>query len=94
MFIFILFLFNFIKLSLLKNKFPELTESQNHSFAGCLIPCYTGIGCLQITFDTRDILKIFKDNCDWKGEGNLYDLCMRSGPFTTIILCSFFHLTM
>ena len=44
-------LFVFIKF--IKNKFLGLIESQNHVFA-----CFSGTGCLQITSNTREILKV------------------------------------
>lgn len=53
-------LFDFIKF--IKDTFLGLIESQNNIFSCCSIPCCSGSGCLQITSNAREILKMVKDN--------------------------------
>lgn len=56
---------------------------------------FSGTGCLQIASNTRELFKVVKDSWDWKREGKrnsqVPPVCEVSA-FTTIILCSIFHL--
>lgn len=77
------FVFLFVFIKFIKNKFLGLIDSQNHVFA-----CFSGTRCLQITSNTREILKVVKDRIG-RERGTEIPKChvfIKSGPFSTLVL--------